>query len=393
MGSRRETLRKGKILEVGIKSSASLRALLLYFFKLGAIGFGGPIALVASMQKHLVDENEWFSQETFKEGVALSQMAPGPFATQMAIYLGWANSGVLGATLVGSAFVIPSFIMVVILAMLYMRFGSLPIIQKLFHGIGPAVIAIVCLGAYKLSKKNLGRRWELWIVALINAIAVVATESENIWIFLVSGFAILALKWKGQARIHLLSIFPAMLVTGIHGESNDQTVKAIFLFFAKAGAFVFGSGLAIVPFLHGGVVLENKWLTEAQFLDAVAVAMITPGPVVITVAFIGFLVAGFVGAVAAAFGVFLPCYLFTVIPAPYFSKASKNILLKEFVSGITSAAVGAIIGAAIIIGKRSLIDIPTALIFAIALAGIVYVKKVPEPLWIVFAGVAGVLMA
>lgn len=372
------------------KGGVSLKDLLFYFLKLGSIGFGGPIALVASMQRDLVDERGWFSQTTFKEGMALSQMAPGPLAAQMAMYLGWANSGIIGATLVGMAFVIPSFLMVVALAMLYIRFGSLPIIQKLFHGIGPAVIAIVCMGAYKISKKNLGTSWRLWVIAAANALIVIVTESEIVWVILLSGFILMAAKWT--TRIGLFSILPPFLMTGINGAGNGATLKAILLFFAKAGAFVFGSGLAIVPFLHGGVVVEQKWLTEAQFLDAVAVAMITPGPVVITVGFIGFLVAGLAGAIAAAIGTFFPCYLFTVIPAPYFSKISKNNHLREFVSGITSAAVGAILGAAFILGRRSLVDVPTILIFVFTLFGLIFVKKLSEPIWILIAGGVGFLI-
>jgi chromate transporter len=163
-------------------------------------------------------------------------------------------------------------------------------------------------------------------------------------------------------------------------------------FFTKAGAFVFGSGLAIIPFLQGGVVEENKWLTEQEFLDAVAVAMITPGPVVITVGFIGYLVAGFPGAVVAALAIFLPCYLLTVIPAPYFKKIAKNTSIKAFVDGITAAVVGALLGAVVVIALKSIHDIPTACIAAITLLILALTKKIPEPYLILAAGVAGLLI-
>ncbi len=369
----------------------SLQDLTFYFLKLGTIGFGGPIALVSAMQRDLVDKSKWYTQEMFKEGMTLSQMAPGPLATQLAIYLGWARHGVWGATVVGIAFVIPSFIMVVLLAILYMQYGSLPLIQKLFSGIGPAVIAIICIGAHKLSKKNLKTDWALWLIAILNAIAVALTESEIVWLFLLSGFLYMALSLK-KTNMNLFALFPPFLFTGLANSSDNDTLKTIFLFFLKAGAFVFGSGLAIVPFLHGGVVVEHQWLTEAQFLDAVAIAMITPGPVVITVSFIGYLVAGFAGASVAAIATFLPCYFFTILPAPYFSKISKNKNMIKFIDGITAAAIGAILGATIILAKKSLIDTRTILIFSITLLGLLYLKKIPEPLWIVLAGVAGCMI-
>ena len=366
--------------------------LILYFFKLGTIGFGGPIALTSAMQSDLVDDRKWFSQDTFKEGMTLCQLAPGPLAAQLAIYFGWAHSGVYGATIIGFAFIIPSFIMVVGIAMFYIHFGNIPIIQRLFHGVGPAVLALICMGAQKLARKNLGRDYVLWGIAVLNAVITVWTESEMVWIFLLCGFVATLTKLKSKRAFNSFLMTPPFLIEGLHGSAPPGTLEKLFFFFLKSGTFVFGSGLAIVPFLHGGVVVENRWLTEPQFLDAVAVAMITPGPVVITVAFIGFLVAGFAGAAVASLGTFLPCYLFTVIPAPYFSKITKNRYIREFVGGVTAAAIGAILGAAVIIGRGSLVDVPTTLIFALTLLGVLFVKKVPEPIWILLAGGAGLFL-
>ena len=371
------------------------RDLILYFAKLGATKFGGPIALTSAMQADLVDQRKWFTQETFQEGMVLSQLAPGPLATQLSIYFGWAHSGVKGATLTGLAFVLPSFLMVVLLAMLYIRFGSMPLIQNLFHGIAPAVIAIICLGAHKLSRKNLGSAPLLWTIAIFNAVITIATQSEIIWIFLLSGAVVPLLRLQRNG-VSPMAILPVELISGmtsgLHGPATNKTLLSIFMFFLKSGAFVFGSGLAIVPFLHGGVVNDYHWLTEGQFLDAVAIAMITPGPVVITVGFIGFLIAGFAGALLAALGTFLPCYLFTVIPAPHFAKISKHTVLKEFISGVTAAAIGAIGGAVVILAQKSIVDLPTIAIFALTLPGLLFFKKVPEPLWILIAGIVGLLL-
>lgn len=370
----------------------TLNQLLLYFLKLGSVGFGGPIALVASMQKELVDEQRWFNQDTFKDGLALSQVAPGPLAAQMAIYLGWAHSGILGATLVGFAFVVPSFIMVVVLASLYISFGKLSVIQNLFRGIGPAVIAIIAVGAFKLSKRNLANSGRLLAIAVANALIVAVTETEIVWVFLLSGVLLTAMQWKPKNKlVSFLGLSP-FFINGLNGEATPETLKSILIYFLKAGSVVFGSGLAIVPFLHGGVVLDHHWLSESQFLDAVAVAMITPGPVVITVGFIGFLVAGFLGASFAAIGTFLPCYLFTVLFAPSFSKFSKNKRIHDFISGVTAAAVGGIIGAVFVLGKHSLNDIASYLTFAGVLCGLLLMKKVPEPIWILIAGGIGWLL-
>src|ERR1700686_2326394 len=154
---------------------------------------------------------------------------------------------------------------------------------------------------------------------------------------------------------------------GIHGLASIATVGLLFLFFLKAGAFVFGSGLAIVPFLYGGVVGKFHWLTERQFVDAVAVAMITPGPVVITAGFIGYLVAGPLGATLAALAVFAPPYLLVIAGAPYYRRFAKNRQVKAFVQGVTAAAVGAIAGAAVIISRRAVMDVPTILIAVVSL--------------------------
>jgi chromate transporter len=181
-------------------------------------------------------------------------------------------------------------------------------------------------------------------------------------------------------------------LAGIHGVAAAGTVGALSLFFLKAGAFVFGSGLAIVPFLYGGVVTRFHWLTERQFVDAVAVAMITPGPVVITAGFIGYLVAGLLGAVAAAWAVFAPPYFIVLLGAPYYRRFAQNRQVKAFVQGVTAAAVGAIAGAAYILARRSLVDVPTVLIGIVTLTVLMTTKKVPEPIVILAAGVVGVLL-
>lgn len=370
----------------------SLAEFTLYFLRLGATGFGGPIALAGYMQRDLVEVRRWISSEEYKEGLALAQLAPGPLAAQLAIYLGWVRGGVLGATLVGVAFVVPSFLMVLALAAMYLRLGGLPWMQGMFYGIGAAVIAIIGRSAYKLVKSTLARDWLLWAIFAVSAVATAWTESGIIWLFVLSGVVALVVRQGSFRTGSAAANLPVWLISGLHGPASSTTLATLFWYFAEAGAFVFGSGLAIVPFLYGGVVRDFQWLTERQFLDAVAVAMITPGPVVITVAFIGHLVGGPLGATLAALGVFLPCYLLVVIPAPYFRRFANNPRLKAFVDGVTAAATSAIAGAAFVLGRRAIIDLPTALIAAGTLVVLLTIKRVPEPLVILLAGGVGLAL-
>lgn len=369
-----------------------------YFLKLGTTGFGGPVALVGYMQRDLVEERKWISEEEYKEGLALAQLAPGPLAAQLGIYIGFVHYGWLGATLAGLAFVIPSFIMVVLIGMAYKLFGGLPWMQAVFYGVGAAVIGIIAMSSYKLTTKSVSKfewkaikeRWILWLFYIVAAAITIITQTEEILLFVGAGLIYMFIKappkWMKQNTV-------SVLLTGIgFWEFQGNTLWQIAIFFTKAGAFVFGSGLAIVPFLHSGVVTEYHWLDEHQFVDAVAVAMITPGPVVITVGFIGYLVAGFPGACIAALATFLPCYLFTVIPAPYFKKIAKNASIKAFVDGITAAVIGALVGAVVVIATRSVIDVPTGIIAVATVLGLIYIKKLQEPYLILIAAILGVII-
>jgi chromate transporter len=359
-----------------------------YFLWLGTVGFGGPIALAGHMQQDLVDERRWISKEDYLEGLALAQLAPGPLAAQLAIYLGYIRAGVLGATAVGVAFVLPSFLMVLALSAAYVRFGGLPWMQGMFYGIGAAVIGIITRSAFKLTRLTLGKDKLLWGIFTILAVSTAWTSHEIIWLFLLGGVVSVLVK-AYPMRMQTRSVIPLLFTFGAFGVNG--TLSQIFLYFAKAGMFVFGSGLAVVPFLYGGVVQGHHWLTDHQFVDAVAVAMITPGPVVITVAFIGFIVAGVPGATAAALGIFLPVYLVVVLLAPSYKRWAKNPQLNAFVRGVTAAATGAIAGAVIVLARRSIYDVPTFAIAIVSLA-VLFRWKIPEPVVIGCAAMAGLLL-
>lgn len=378
----------------------TLKQLALYFLKLGYSGFGGPVALVNYMHRDLVEDRKWITEDEYKEGLALSQLAPGPMAAQLSIYLGYVNHGILGATLCGVLFILPSFIMVLLLGIAYKLYGGLSWMQAVFYGVGASVIGIILLSSYKLTTKSIGKlnleslqkNWLLWLFYSIGILITVITETESLVLFIAAGFIYMLVKAppKWITRPKTANLF----IVGLVGFWTYEmgTLAKIAWFFTKAGAFVFGSGLAIVPFLHSGVVTEYHWLNEKQFLDAVAVAMITPGPVVITVAFIGYLVNGFLGACVAALATFLPCYLFTILFAPYFKKYGNNASIKAFVDGITAAVIGSLVGAVFIIGSRSITDLPTIIIAFLAILSLIYIKNSKEPYIILISAIAGLFI-
>lgn len=377
----------------------TLQQLVFYFLKLGSIGFGGPVVLVGYMHRDLVENRKWISEEEYKQGLALAQLAPGPLAAQLGIYLGFVHYRVLGATLVGLAFILPSFIMVVLLGIAYKLYGGLPWMQAVFYGVGAAVIGIIVMSSYKLTAKSIGKftiqslksNWLLWLFYIMAAVVTIITHNEEVLLFVGAGLLYMLIKAPPKWINNKTANSFVLLQIGFWNYELSTLAK-IAVFFTKAGAFVFGSGLAIVPFLHAGVVTENNWLTEQQFVDAVAVAMITPGPVVITVGFIGYLVAGFPGAVVAALATFLPCYLLTILPAPYFKKIAGNKSIKAFVDGITAAVIGALAGAVIVIATRSIVDYITFLIAAGTVFALIYARKIKEPFLILIAALLGIII-
>jgi chromate transporter len=366
----------------------------LYFLRLGTFGFGGPIALAGFMQRDLVEQRRWISREDYMDGLALSQLAPGPLAAQLAIYLGYVRGGALGATVVAVLFVLPSFLMVWGISVAYVRFGGLPWMQAVFYGVGAAVIGIMARSAFKLTRLTLGSSVLLWTIGAVMAVTTAWTEREIAWLFVLAGFVAVAVAVRRfKSRPPAVSSIPVLCALAVPTTTAQAaaSLPTIFWFFVKAGAFVFGSGLAIVPFLYGEVVQTNHWLSDREFLDAVAVAMITPGPVVITVAFIGYLMAGVSGMTVAAVGVFLPVYLLVVIPAPYFRRHRSQPAVKAFVDGVSAAATGAIGGAAYVLGTRSLTDVITVAV-AVTTFLVLSKWKISELWLIAAAAVLGVLL-
>jgi chromate transporter len=395
-------------------TTVGLAPVLRYFVRLGTIGFGGPIATVGYMQRDLVERRGWIDRKDFLDGVALGQTMPGPLAAQVAMWVGYLRRGPVGALAVAVAFITPSFLIVVAVAALYARYSGLAVVASLFYAIAPAVMAIITIAAIKLLRLTNRRDPRLWTVSAVIFAVTAATGSEPALLIISAGLLLVALdarptlRWprRPSGRAEALELEPAdpddppppparawpMLPAGALGVATGGGVLvSLGLFFAKTGALVFGSGLAIVPFLREGVVDQHHWLTPAQFLDAVAMGLITPGPVVITAGFIGYLVAGLPGAIVATIGIFTPIYLAVVIPGRWFLRHRDNPQVKAFAAGATAAAAGALTGAVVVLTRQAVTDWPTAAI-ALGTLALLWRFKIPEPAVVIAAGALGLLI-
>ena len=380
--------------ERGSTERPHLRAFLGYFLGLGTWGFGGPIATVGYMQRDLVEGRGWLDRGEFLDGVALGQTMPGPLAAQVSMWVGYLVSGAGGALAVAAAFIAPSFVFVLGVAVAYAHYQGLAVVQSLFYGIAPAVMAIIAIAAYKLARLTDRSDRRLWFLTVVIGVVTAITGAEIALLFIGAGLLMIVLDvppaWLRRGHGVL---WPAGPMLGALGglAAGAGTQIALALFFLKAGAFIFGSGLAIVPFLREGVVHQHHWLSERQFLDAVAMGLITPGPVVITATFIGYLVGGLVGALVATMAIFTPIYLGVVVPGRWFIRHRDNLQVKAFVKGATAAAAGAIAGATVVLTRQAVVDVPTGVIAAAALA-VLLRFKVREPFVVAAGAVAGLLL-
>jgi chromate transporter len=373
----------------------TLHALVRYFLKLGGSGFGGPIALVGYMQRDLVEERHWYREEEFAQALAVGQTMPGPLAAQVAMWLGYLQAGARGAAAVALPFVLPPFLIVTAVAVLYAKYQGLAIVHDIFLGVGPAVLAIIAIAATKLARSTNKRDPVLWAIAIILGAATVISGAEIFWLFLVAGAFGAVYYGGGLPRRAAAAISPLPLLAVVKGLSwtgTEGTLGPLGWFFFKAGAFTFGSGLAIVPFLHQGLVEDHHWLTEQQFVDAVAMGLISPGPVVIMATFAGYLVFGLTGAVVTTIAVFLPAYLLVVVPGRVIRRHEQHPRLQGFVKGATAAAAGAIAGAAIVIAEGVITDAWSVAIAFVALGILLQRKvKVTEPILVFAAALVGIV--
>jgi len=368
-----------------------------YFLGLGTWGFGGPIATVGYMQRDLVERRRWLDRQDFLNGVALGQTMPGPLAAQVVMWVGYLQNGPLCALGTSLVFILPSFVLVLAVAVVYVQYQGLAVVQAIFYGVAPAVMAIIAVAAVKLARLTNQRDVRLWAISAIILAVTALTGAEIALLFIAAGLVMvvwdapprrMASFWRRGSSMIIAAPAHFTLATG---TATTATLLALGLFFLKAGAFIFGSGLAIVPFLREGVVVQHGWLTEREFLDAVAMGLITPGPVVITAAFIGYLVGGLTGAAIATVAIFIPIYLGVVIPGRWFIRHQDNASVRAFVKGATAAAAGAIGGATIVLTRGAVVDARTLGILLISLL-FVWRFKNREPILVVLAAGVGVML-
>jgi len=373
-----------------------IRDLVMYFLRLGALGFGGPVALCGQMEKELVHEKNWLTKEEMLEGIAVCQSLPGPLAIQVGIFISYLRGGFWGAWAGGWAFILPNFIFVAALGGLYVRLGGLTAVTAIFYGVSPAVIALILHSCYRLGK--LGMKDGLqWAVAAVCLVVTVAVRSEVALLFIASGIAGIlyyaTIRRGGRhvaPRLGLLALAPIGAGSAAATAPAGSILARLLLFFLKAGSLTFGSGLVIVPFLENGLVRQTGWLDERQFLVAVAIGMISPGPVVITATFVGYLVAGFWGSLVSTVGIFLPSFLLVLVAAPVLVRYRANPNVQGFVKGAYAAAIGTILGACLILGKIAIGDWLTALIALLSLVALAR-WKVSNPVLVAATAIVGLI--
>src|SRR6201993_936146 len=369
-----------------------IRDLVLYYLRLGALGFGGPVALVGQMEKELVGERKWLTREEMREAIAVCQSMPGPLAIQVGIFISFLRGGFWGAWAGGWAFILPNFIIVASLGALYTYFGGLSPVTAIFYGVAPAVIALILSSCYSLAKLGM-EDWLQWVIAAVCFVVTVAVQAEVAVLFMASGIVGVAYYgslFRGKA-VPSLPLLAAVSVTApTTNAAAGSILGKLLLFFLKAGSLTFGSGLVIVPFLEKGLVQQTGWLDERQFLVAVAMGMMSPGPVVITATFVGYLVAGFWGSLVSTVGIFLPSFLLVLIVAPILARHRDNANVQGFVKGAYGAAIGTILGACILLGKIAIGDWLTAAIGIVSLA-VLFRWKVSNPLLIAVTAVVGLI--
>jgi chromate transporter len=371
-----------------------IRDLVGYFLRLGTFGFGGPVALCGLMEKDLVQERGWLTKQEMRDAIAVSQSLPGPLAIQVGIFAAYLRGGFWGAWAGGWAFILPNFLIVAALGALYVHFGGLPWMTAIFYGVSPAVIALILHSCWRLSKLGM-EDWLQWVIATVCFVVTIVFQAELAILFI--GAGIIGILYYGNvirrskqppsaAAMALIPLAAGATKTAAY----SSTLSQLFVFFFKAGCLTFGSGLVIVPFLEKGLVQQTGWLNGREFLFAVAVGMLSPGPVVITATFVGYLVGGFWGSLVATIGIFLPSFLLILFVAPILIRHRENPNVQGFIKGAYGAAIGTILGACVLLSKIAIGDWLTVLI-AICSLVVLFRWKVSYPLLVGVTAVIGLI--
>lgn len=377
---------------------SSLLDLVRYFLMLGATGFGGPVALASAMRRDLVEQRGWMDETSYDRGLAIATACPGPMAYQLGVYCGYVAYGVPGALAIAVAFALPPFAIVTIAAALYERFSGAGITRGLFYGIGPVVVALILRASWALGRKTLKRDYVAWCVAIVACAITIALQQELAWLFLAAGvLGIFIFAPRAKPVITDIPVPPTSRAFALPSllalvVPSAGLAPSLFWFFLKTGFLVFGSGLVVVSFVKTYVVDQFHWLSNQTFVDAVAIGLISPGPVVITATFVGYAVDGFAGAVASTLGIFLPSIVITVVATPLLLRYSSHPRVAGFVRGVTVAVVGVLAGTTYLIGRPIVVDPFAAAIFLFVLLVPQFVKRIPDPAFVGLGAVLGIAL-
>jgi chromate transporter len=349
-------------------ATPSSMQLVAYFLRLGATGFGGPAALADRMRADLVDARQWLSPQEFALGLAIAAACPGPLAYQLAVYCGFIRHGLAGAFGVGVAFAAVPFALVVAAAAAYDVWSADPYARAVFSGAAPVVTVLIARACWGLGRRTLHHAAVSWILCGAGAAITSISGREPLWLFLLAAVAgalwLVPATAASQPAKQRVESGPTLL--GATALVSGSTSAGLFGFFFKTGCLVFGSGLVIVPVLKTTLVDERGWLTSQQFLDSVTIGLISPGPVVITATFVGYIVDRFAGALAATAGMFLPAILVTVIATPWFVRNQHRPSLTGAVRGVTATVVGVLAGTIPIVAVAAVPDMAALVILMVA---------------------------
>ncbi len=375
------------------------------FFRMGLVAFGGPAAHIAMFHDEVVIRRQWLTDQEFLDLLAATNLIPGPNSTEMTMHIGYERAGWKGLIAGGASFIFPAFVIVTILAALYVEYGTTPAAQSLLYGIQPVVIAIILQAVWVLGRKALapeeGVQWLLIAVALATFGLYFANINE---LLLLVGGGLIVLLYENGRRLwenrdqaggmNLLLLLPGAetLARLIQEPSQPVTLTQLFLSFLKIGSILYGSGYVLVAFLQTEFVETLGWITSQQLLDAVAVGQFTPGPVFTTATFIGYLVAGLPGAIVATVGIFLPGFVFVAITNPYIPRLRNNPWLSGLLDGVVAASLGLMAAVTVDLARQTIIDLPTALIAASA--AVLLLRFRINTTWLIIGGaIIGLLVA
>ncbi|HLY98914.1 MAG TPA: chromate efflux transporter [Candidatus Angelobacter sp.] len=375
--------------------SVSLRELAAFFLRLGATAFGGPAAHVAMMEQELVGRRGWLSREKFLDLLGASNLIPGPSTSELAIHIGYLCNGWAGLLIAGVCFILPAALMVAGLAWAYVHFGRLPAISWVLYGVKPVVIAVVVQALWNLGRTAI--KTPLLFAVALGAVAMAFYGVHPLLLLGVAGVMTVILKEgiRGRESVPSSCMAPfayspqtvaRVITAGSATVPAPFTLGPLFLVFLKAGAVVFGGGYVLLAFLRADLVVHRAWLTDSQLVDAIAIGQVTPGPVFTTATFIGYILGGFRGAVAATIGIFLPAFLLVAASGPLVPRIRKSKIASTFLDGVNAASLALMAAVTWQLGRASITDIPTAILAAGSL--IVLLRFRINSLWLLVAGAA-----